>query len=315
MPQVILTMGPPGIGKNTWARERVKKSKAGAIVVNRDDLRQMIVGGILQDYKFNKNLEKAITQMQFSSAEIAIQQGKDVIVADTNLNPTTIKAWEDFATLHLCTVEKKDFFKDFRREPANVEIEKERGVKGVLIAFRKLAHKRNLSRLNSVPPEVVDEFIDKYIVPAVYRPRIWTPTPGLIKALLVDLDGTTFHMNDGRGPYDWLQVEQDSPDQTVIETCRIYKAAGYAIVAASGRDGICREHSLRAMAAANMPCDEFFIRAEGDQRPDYIVKEEIFWNKVAPKYNIEFCLDDRDQVVQQYREMGLKVYQVAPGNF
>lgn len=315
MPQVIITMGPPGIGKNTWARARVKKSKAGAVVVNRDDLRQMIVGGQLSDYKFNKKTEKAITEMQFNAAELAIALGRDVIVADTNLNPNTITAWEDFAKLHNCGVEKKDFFKDFRREPSSIVIEAERGVKGVIIAFRKLAHQRNLSRLNSVPHTVVDEFIDKYIVPQVYRPRQWTPTPGLQKALLVDLDGTIFHMNGGRNPFDWLQVEQDTPDQTVIETCKIYKAAGYAIIAASGRDGICYDHSVRAMNAAGMPFDDFFIRTQDDQRPDYIVKEEIFWDKIAPKYNIAFCLDDRDQVCEQYREMGLKVYQVAPGAF
>lgn len=315
MPQIILTMGPPGCGKNTWARERAKKSKAGCVIVNRDDLRTMTAGGNIADYRINNKTESDITQMQYHAAELAVARGRDVIVADTNLNPKTVSAWELFAKEHNCNFEKYDFFKEFRKEPANKAIEAERGIKGVIAAFRKLCHTRNLIRPNSVPPEVVDRFIDDYIVPVYYRPRQYVPTPGLPKALLVDLDGTTFHMEGRRGPFDWLQVEKDTPDATVIETCKIYKAAGWKIVAASGRDGVCREHSIRAMQAAGMPFDDFFIRAEGDQRPDYIVKEEIFWRDVAPKYNITFCLDDRVQVCQQYREMGLKVYQVAPGDF
>lgn len=313
MAQLILTMGPPGIGKNTWARQRAKKSKAGCTIVNRDDLRQMVVGGELSDYKFNKKTEQHITKAQLHMAQLAVNAGRDVIVADTNLNPKTIGKWEEFAEQNNMNVEKQDFFKEFRKE--NKTLEQERGVKGVLIAFRKLAHQRNLMRLNSVPHGVVDSFIDDYIVPQYYRPRQWTPTEGLPKALLVDLDGTIFHMDGGRGAFDWKRVEQDRPDLTVIETCKIYKAAGWKIVAASGRDGVCREESIRAMNAAGFEFDDFFIRAEGDQRPDYIVKEEIFWNKVAPKYNITFCLDDRDQVCEQYREMGLKVYQVEPGAF
>ena len=312
MSHITLTIGPPGVGKNTWATEIVRKSSVKTIVVNRDDYRAMSVGGNIANYKFNSTLEDMISKAQFQSAEAALSKGWNVIVADTNLNPKTIAAWETFAKLHKAKIIKQDFFAEFLS--VNQAILADRGIKGVIESFRKKCHTQNLIRATSVPVEVIDHFINDYIVPVYYKPKQYTGTPGKPKALLVDLDGTTFHMND-RGPFDWDRVGEDTPDHTVIETCKIYAAAGWKIIAASGRDGSCYVQSRSAMDAAGMPYDEFFIRKKGDQRPDYLVKEELFWRDVAPNYDITFALDDRDQVVQQYREMGIKVYQVAEGNF
>lgn len=312
MNHITLTIGPPGVGKNTWATEIVRKSNVKTIVVNRDDYRAMSAGGNIQNYKFNSGVEDMITKAQFQSAKIALDKGWNVIVADTNLNPKTVAAWEDFAKTNKVKVIKQDFFVEFLS--TNQSILADRGIKGVIEAFRKKCHTQNLIRSNSVPPDVINKMINDYIVPAYYKPKQYTGTPGKPKAILVDLDGTTFHMND-RGPFEWDRVGEDTPDKTVIETCQIYAAAGWKIVAASGRDGSCYVQSRSAMDAAGMPYDAFFIRKTGDQRPDYLVKEEIFWRDIAPNYDITFALDDRDQVVQQYREMGIKVYQVAEGNF
>jgi hypothetical protein len=58
------------------------------------------------------------------------------------------------------------------------------------------------------------------------------------------------------------------------------------------------------------------MRAAGDQRPDYIVKNELFEEHVAGKYNILLSLDDRDSVVDLWRnKMGIPTFQVANGNF
>jgi hypothetical protein len=57
------------------------------------------------------------------------------------------------------------------------------------------------------------------------------------------------------------------------------------------------------------------MRATGDNRKDSIVKEEIYKNDILPEYYVEFVLDDRQQVVDALREMGLQVWQVARGDF
>jgi hypothetical protein len=57
------------------------------------------------------------------------------------------------------------------------------------------------------------------------------------------------------------------------------------------------------------------MRKTGDHRPDYIVKNEIFDQRIRDNFNVLGAFDDRDQVVDMYRKMGITVFQVAPGNF
>ena len=57
------------------------------------------------------------------------------------------------------------------------------------------------------------------------------------------------------------------------------------------------------------------MRKNGDSRRDSIVKEEIFWNDIEPKYNVLAVFDDRDQVVKMWRELGIKCFQCEYGNF
>lgn len=313
MPQIILTIGVPGSGKNTWARDRAKKSKAGCVIVNRDDLRTMTAGGNIADYKINNKTESDITQMQYHAAELAIARGRDVIVADTNLKQATIDAWEAFAKQHNCTVEKQDFFKQFRKE--NAHIEADRSIKGVIDAYRKRCHAWNLIRPNSVPVEVVDRFIDTYILARYWRPQQHVQHPNLPEAIVVDVDGTLAEMADLRGPFDWKKVGVDKPIDTVIETVRLYKQAGYKVIVMSGRDAICRPETEAWLKQNGVQYDHLFMRPEGDQRPDNLIKEELFFQNVEGNYNVRIVLDDRDQVCEQWRAMGLKVYQVAPGDF
>lgn len=311
--KITLLVGPPGCGKNTWVQNEIKKNPGHAVVLNRDDLRGMLVGGNLWNYKFNKAQEELITTVQFSSAQDAIQLNKNVYVADTNLNPATREAWKQFAKKNKLQYSEVDFFLMFRNE--NEVLEAERGVQGVIAKFRARCKEWNLKRLHSVPEFVIDKMIDDYIVPQYVNVKQYHGTPGKPKAIIVDLDGTLFHMQDMRGPFEWDKVHLDAVDEHVRETIHLYKNAGYVIIAASGRDGICKNASQEAMTNNLVPWDHFFIRAIQDQRPDWIVKEEIFWRDIAPYWDVRLAIDDRDQVVNHYRAMNLKVYQVAPGNF
>jgi len=53
------------------------------------------------------------------------------------------------------------------------------------------------------------------------------------------------------------------------------------------------------------------MRADGDHRPDHVVKLEY----VDPASPPDIIFEDRSAVVDAYRARGLTVYQVAPGNF
>ena len=45
------------------------------------------------------------------------------------------------------------------------------------------------------------------------------------------------------------------------------------------------------------------MRKTGDNRKDSIIKREIFENDIRPYYNIDYVLDDRNQVVEMWRSI------------
>ena len=83
----------------------------------------------------------------------------------------------------------------------------------------------------------------------------------------------------------------------------------------SGRSSEFRAHTERWLQANNIRYSELHMRAEGDQRKDSIVKRELFDAHVRGKWNVSFVLDDRQQVVDMWRGLGLVCLQVAPGDF
>jgi hypothetical protein len=57
------------------------------------------------------------------------------------------------------------------------------------------------------------------------------------------------------------------------------------------------------------------MRPENDQRKDTVVKDEIYENHIKGRYNVLLIADDRQSVVDMWRSKGMKVAQVAYGDF
>jgi len=135
-------------------------------------------------------------------------------------------------------------------------------------------------------------------------------------AIIVDVDGTLANMSGIRGPFEWDKVSQDKPHQDVIDLVKDLASLGkYKIIITTGRDGVCLEDTLSWLDHHLIPYDEFFIRKAGDNRKDSIIKSEIYMDRIRPRYDVKYVIDDRDQVVDMWRSLGLRVLQVAPGNF
>ena len=124
---------------------------------------------------------------------------------------------------------------------------------------------------------------------------------GKKKAVVVDVDGTIALMEGKRTPFEWEKVGLDSPNTPII------------IV--SGRDGCCRKETEKWLVDNEVPVDQFFMRPAGDVRRDSVIKEEIFHRFIEPMYEVELVLDDRNQTVAKWRELGLTCLQVADGDF
>ncbi len=138
---------------------------------------------------------------------------------------------------------------------------------------------------------------------------------GAPQAVLVDIDGTTAIMCD-RSPYDETRVAEDTPNLPVIAVIHAMMRAGHRIVFMSGRTEGCRDATEKWLIE-NMggEFDGLFMRQVGDTRKDSIVKAELFDAFVRDRYAVTCVLDDRDQVVRMWRDIGLTVLQVADGEF
>ena len=145
-----------------------------------------------------------------------------------------------------------------------------------------------------------------------------------IKAIYVDMDGTLANCEHRRHLVEvnnWPGFFEGMCDDTIIthteEVLRALHAAGYAIIIGSARPD---ENNYRQMTTEwldrhNIPYSAIYLRKGGDYRKDSIVKIELLDQMIEDGWDIQFALDDRDQVVKAFRDYGLPVMQVNEGDF
>lgn len=291
--KVILTVGISNCGKSTWAREYIAKNPMFT-EVNRDDLRiAFFCDGKRSEYvnyKFSKERENMITECAVVNAEFAVKNGQGVIISDTNLNSKTRAFWKDWAV--------------------------KKGIPYEEVVFDVPLHvcvARNRKRDITLPERVLFQQYKSYRKFAGLP--TYLGTVGKDRAIVVDVDGTLADMTGVRKPFEWNKVLLDKPRANVIETVRLFSKAGYKVIIMSGRDGCCIADTEEWLQKHGIPYDAIYMRDEGNSEPDAIIKERLFWDCVAPNYDVKFVLDDRDQMVNQWRAMGLECWQVAEGDF
>jgi len=138
-----------------------------------------------------------------------------------------------------------------------------------------------------------------------------------MKTWICDIDGTLALMN-GRGPFDWSRVGEDLPNEPVISVVKSFISSDYHIVYMSGRMEEARKQTelwLDVNVHGKYRGFPLFMRADGDYRPDMVVKKELYENHILGNYDVAGVIDDRDQVVKMWRDLGLTCFQVAEGNF
>lgn len=290
MPTIFMTKGLPASGKTTWAMEKLSQDK-NCINVNKDDLRAMLNNG-----DFTKYNEAMVIDTRNYIVTLGLARGKNVIVSDTNLNPIHEN---DLRKLAQDTGNKFEVV-DFTHVPL------------------KTCIARDAARKNPVGEKVIRKMNNQYLRT---EPKYVGYNNELEDCYIIDIDGTIAWMKD-RSPYDWHRVGEDEPNPYMIRILEsLFKTnQDVTYIFLSGRDGVCQEHTtLWLYDHVLIECDNLewalYMRAEGDQRKDSIVKRELYEEHIKDKYNVLGVFDDRNQVVEMWRELGLPCFQVADGDF
>ncbi|EID10204.1 polynucleotide kinase [Mycolicibacterium phlei RIVM601174] len=301
--------GYSGSGKSTKAREIANQT--GAVVVNRDYLRKMLLG---EWWTGKREDEDRVSIAEEAQVSALLKAGVSVVVDATHLNPSYLRRWARMASSLGADFEVVDVKTDLS---TCLERDAERSEHGE----RFVGHKVILNQAKKFPVKKWPTI--KPLPPFEVDPV--EPDPDLPEAIIVDIDGTLAHMT-GRSPYDYSRVDEDEVDPIIRELVEEWKYAtdypSRSVLIVSGRDGSCRDLTEKWLKENGCYWyDELLMRPEdavdehGNKLPDFKVKYDLFNKHIRGKYNIRFVLDDRDQVVNLWRQMGLKCFQVAPGDF
>lgn len=144
---------------------------------------------------------------------------------------------------------------------------------------------------------------------------------------IFDIDGTIADISHRlhfiqQKPADWNTFYKacynDSPIFDTITVARALDAAGHIIVYSTGRSMVIYNETINWLKKYHLPNPQrIYMRPDGDQREDAVVKSELL-NMINFDYANEKLggiFEDRQQVVDMYRARGLRVFQVAKGDF
>lgn len=136
-------------------------------------------------------------------------------------------------------------------------------------------------------------------------------------AVICDLDGTLcdFKERDTRGPFDFKKCIYDDINLDVWAMLAAFKLAKCRIILVSGRDEIARRETEMWLAYNNVKYNELFMRPQGSFDKDTDIKKAIYKKHIRNYYHVIGVIDDRKQVVDMWRELGLTCLQVADGDF
>lgn len=247
--------------------------------INKDDLRAMMNNGV-----WSKVNEKYVLLVRDSIIEMHLRDKNDVVVDDTNLAPKHENRLRELAQKYGAEFIVQDF--------THVDLEE--------------CIKRDQKRQNYVGEKVIRKMYNQFLKPQAEKIE---HVDGLEHIVICDLDGTLCLFGD-KNPYD-RDFENDSVNHAVLKVIKSQQK----VIFFSGRNGKYFDTTRKWLNDFGLSGFPLYMRTEGDTRKDSVVKLELYERHIKGKYNVDFVLDDRNQVVELWRSLGLTCFQVAEGDF
>lgn len=292
---VKLLIGIPASGKSTWTKEFILNNP-NYLRINRDDFRLMLKNQQICEPK----IENMITELVYNAIDVALSNKFNILLDNTHVKARYLNDIINHVQYHA----------DVEFQIFDISLDK--------------AIERDKNRDKSVGAEVITKMykdykilMDSYIFQNYPKKNFIYKEPTFVsslpKAVIFDVDGTLSHVNGKRGYFDWHKVDRDDLDMIVFDAYNVYKASGREILVCTGRSEEAREKTELWLNTYGIQYSRLFMRKADDFRPDIVVKKEIYTEEIMNKYNIEVIFEDRQPVVDMWRSIGLKVFQVHKG--
>lgn len=310
--ELIIARGIPASGKSTEALKWVAADPNKRVRVNRDDIRLELFDTYMpldDNGNPDRNKENQVTNLEQKRIAEALRAGKSVIVDNTHLTPKPIKQLRRLAAQHNVQVSNKDF-------PVTLEEAKrrnslrERVVPDFVLnrMFSRLGPNGEFSHFDGTHP------VKPVVMPSTRKQSIAFDMDGT----LTDVSPVRHFIDNKAGFRDFDSFHRMSvhckPNDEVLEMAMDAHKNGIAIIITTARNEAYREATQKWLDDYGVPYENIFMRKDGDSRPDYVIKKEMYETVIQPYYDVLRAVDDNPQAVQNWKDQGLQVTEIPFGS-
>ena len=148
--------------------------------------------------------------------------------------------------------------------------------------------------------------------------------------IIFDLDGTLALIDkrrelstkpNGKIDFDKLHdpslIKHDKPNWPVIKIAQLFAEQGFNVVIFSGRSDKTKFTTRSWLSNNRIPFHSLVMRPHKTMNfvPDEVLKKQMLDDAPFDIDDVYLVVDDRQKVVDMWRNLGLTVFQVAPGDF
>lgn len=306
MQKIEVLVSIPAAGKSTYCRELMKKEPGTWKRLNNDDLRSSFDNGI-----WTKENEQLIRSTRQYLLKEFLAKGFSVLVDNLNIGK---RNWEEITKIAKeanrdVMVYEKPFFIELEEA-----VERDSKRTGTACVGRSVIERwwkdSGKNQFKFYKPRMETYLKRTTAADRVVEPMKQDETKP--KAIIFDMDGSLIDIGS-RSPYDANNCHlTDTPREMSVEIIKQMYNAEYKIIFCSGRMEKDRAHTKLSIEGCLPEIEyELFLRKDGDQRKDAIIKEEIFNEHIKNKYWIKAVFDDRISVCRLWFNMGLSLFRIG----